>query len=629
MSQVKNLRAMFEQKGDDTSPPDRGRSPGPHSSESPRPLSKVRTNFVAIEKDGRMGLQRDACHEPSPSRHQLGVATNSEPSTDGSSVDTPEPAPKALSSQPEHRSPPGLNTSDMNEGPVSEVEVEAPAGAVSNEPSLNPDKAVDEEQKSATLTSADPTQQPEPKTLKAGLKPAAPVVKARTERSRGREARETTSTQSSTPTRTSTRPSAATAKPIAKPANKSTNKPSAPAGAGKKPESKPGTKPQERTVARRDGPVASSTTTSRTTTTARRPVTSKPTATNDTGSTKPKSKPPAKSIALPGSLTVPTTSATKGSATSRQTHSRQSGNPQANNARSPSRAGVSSVTSKPARKQLPTANNPRPSVGPPPKKAPEDAPKRDAHVDEGFLARMMRPTQASSSKTTDKVPATPPRKSASRPSLASTDTSSRRGSSTKRTGSVKSSRSIGARSATSNSGCATTDNPSIEVAVVEPIEDTLATETALVETVEDAASLANAGNLVEAPMRVEQPSNSDDLTASISQMHLKASERPVTPPAQTEGTEELVGDEVSETGSIMLPEDEINTGTAEAVSEFSEAVSERRGSPNETRPADSTDAPGNTAAYPQTSGSLPTSPGIIPETSVDATDRELVSDLSG
>ena len=28
MSQVKNLRAMFETKGDDPSPPDRGRSPG-------------------------------------------------------------------------------------------------------------------------------------------------------------------------------------------------------------------------------------------------------------------------------------------------------------------------------------------------------------------------------------------------------------------------------------------------------------------------------------------------------------------------------------------------------------------------------------------------------------------------
>ncbi|KAG6000396.1 hypothetical protein E4U21_005489 [Claviceps maximensis] len=72
MSQVKNLRAMFENKGD-SSPPDRGRSPsiplsrkqndGTSPGGSPRPLSKVRTNFVAVEKDGRLGLTRDRSDE--------------------------------------------------------------------------------------------------------------------------------------------------------------------------------------------------------------------------------------------------------------------------------------------------------------------------------------------------------------------------------------------------------------------------------------------------------------------------------------------------------------------------------------------------------------------------------------
>lgn len=37
-------------------------------------------------------------------------------------------------------------------------------------------------------------------------------------------------------------------------------------------------------------------------------------------------------------------------------------------------------------------------------------PKREAKVDEGFLARMMRPTQASASKVAEKAPTTPPRK---------------------------------------------------------------------------------------------------------------------------------------------------------------------------------------------------------------------------
>ncbi|ORY70261.1 uncharacterized protein BCR38DRAFT_103206 [Pseudomassariella vexata] len=66
---VKNLRAMFEQRGSDNAPEDRGRSPAPSNlssnlslrgtptpSQSPRPLSKVRTAFVAVEKDGRIEL---------------------------------------------------------------------------------------------------------------------------------------------------------------------------------------------------------------------------------------------------------------------------------------------------------------------------------------------------------------------------------------------------------------------------------------------------------------------------------------------------------------------------------------------------------------------------------------------
>ncbi|KAJ6443098.1 Ras GTPase activating protein [Purpureocillium lavendulum] len=87
MSQVKNLRAMFENKGDTS--PDRGRSPagvsispsnptGQNGAGSPRPLSKVRTNFVAIEKDGRIGLRRDPSGESSLSRRRLSVETDVE-----------------------------------------------------------------------------------------------------------------------------------------------------------------------------------------------------------------------------------------------------------------------------------------------------------------------------------------------------------------------------------------------------------------------------------------------------------------------------------------------------------------------------------------------------------------------
>jgi hypothetical protein len=56
---VRNIRAMFEAKNEQTSPPSRGRSPVEGSdnvrSSSSRPLSKVRASFVAVEKSGQMG----------------------------------------------------------------------------------------------------------------------------------------------------------------------------------------------------------------------------------------------------------------------------------------------------------------------------------------------------------------------------------------------------------------------------------------------------------------------------------------------------------------------------------------------------------------------------------------------
>lgn len=54
---VRNLRAMFEDR-EDTSSPSRGRSPvGSEQSTGSRPISKVRTSFVAVERSGLLGPQ--------------------------------------------------------------------------------------------------------------------------------------------------------------------------------------------------------------------------------------------------------------------------------------------------------------------------------------------------------------------------------------------------------------------------------------------------------------------------------------------------------------------------------------------------------------------------------------------
>ena len=60
-NQVNNLRAMFEQNKESTSPP-RGRSPAGLESISDinsRPISKVRTSFIAVERSGQMGPSID------------------------------------------------------------------------------------------------------------------------------------------------------------------------------------------------------------------------------------------------------------------------------------------------------------------------------------------------------------------------------------------------------------------------------------------------------------------------------------------------------------------------------------------------------------------------------------------
>lgn len=86
--------------------------------------------------------------------------------------------------------------------------------------------------------------------------------------------------------------------------------------------------------------------------------------------------------------------------------------------RSPSRNSISTTggtTTAKTLKHKPSIANvgrPRPSLGPPPKPATKDqtSAKKESHVDESFLARMMRPTQSSAKKASEKVPVSPPRK---------------------------------------------------------------------------------------------------------------------------------------------------------------------------------------------------------------------------
>lgn len=152
-----------------------------------------------------------------------------------------------------------------------------------------------------------------------------------------------------------------------------------------------------------------------------------------TGFVKPRPKSPTRPIKLPASLTAHTASSGSKTATapprtsSRQSLSRASGNIQPTNSlqahhavsRSPSRAsttGKSTLTRKPSTLK---PGHSRPSLGPPPaalkKQTSRQSLPQAAPADEGFLARMMRPTTSSASKTIVEkaAPLTPPKRSQS------------------------------------------------------------------------------------------------------------------------------------------------------------------------------------------------------------------------
>ncbi|KND91352.1 hypothetical protein TOPH_04176 [Tolypocladium ophioglossoides CBS 100239] len=443
MSQVKNLRAMFENKGE-TSPPDRGRSPGVSTSMSnpagtngtgsPRPLSKVRTNFVAIEKDGRMGLRRDHSGESSLSRRRLSIETDAESTFTfpdrpamASLDDLTKPMRKLFVSEPIPESPrQTLDASQPFQG----------AGAVSDKPSTDLDKQLGE-QPAAALTPADPTA----KTSSGDAEAKKTTPASSNGGCKGDKNQASASAAQPRATVTAPKKSAATSTNAAKPTAKPTTK--APAAtkpsteAPKRADAKSTAKVSEKPGPKRETPTAKATTAAAkskpmSSTTANRPQPLKTAGHADTGFVKPKPKSPTKPVNLPSSLMAPTASSVSKGGAPRQSLSRQSGSLQnpSSPVHSSTRASLSTTlaSAQHVKRQGSVIGRPRPSVGPPPSKTSQPeagAGKRQSHVDEGFLARMMRPTQSSSSKTADKNPSTPPKKMAPRPSTSATDHSLR------------------------------------------------------------------------------------------------------------------------------------------------------------------------------------------------------------
>ncbi|KAF5600339.1 hypothetical protein FPANT_2508 [Fusarium pseudoanthophilum] len=571
MSQVKNLRAMFENKGD-TSPPDRGRSSGASTpvqgsgtgnsgTESPvRPLSKVRTSFVAIEKDGRIGLRRDPSHESSVSRRRLSMDTDAEsvstiPDKPSASLEDAPRASKpffqeAIPESPRHQTdPPKTPTEQM--------------GAVTDEPSVNPDKKVDAEESSPSLLPAEPaTAEPVAASPKKENKPpAAPAsangktkVENTKEAKLPKETAPAATVKASAPKKTTTtRPSTISTKaPNTKPPAKSpATRPTA--SATHKPEPKPApkaapapkkeTKPAPRTTPTATRPSATNTT--------KKPQPLKPTP-SDAPFVKPKPKSPTKPVHLPASLMAPT--ASSGAKTGRQVPPSASSQNLSVPARPASRAsatGAGVSTGKTVKRQPSNVGRSRPSLGPPPKKTSDPAhPKKEAPVDESFLARMMRPTQASAQKTSEKVPTTPPKKTAKRPTSSGADATRREGS-MKTPGSAKKPARKAAESKSVTGSVSSDETSKVEPVVEEKAPEPTKTENSEVPEIQtDVPQMNNAPEDLEKPepgpvvkdahIEVEEPVPEEPQAeftpeeSSNREQEKKEDVRPITPETPTE-----------------------------------------------------------------------------------------------
>ncbi|TPX19088.1 uncharacterized protein E0L32_011249 [Thyridium curvatum] len=425
MSGVKNLRAMFEQKGE-SSPPDRGRSPGPlqhrqpNTSESPRPLSKVRTNFVAIEKDGRIGLQRETSTDSALSTgRKLSTGTEGETPPvfplksgnlfgerlDRGKTPTMDPIPQSPAKEAGASQEPAPETKAAEASKTAQVEIKTDKGTTAGKVATK-DKA-EGQSISAPEKKADAgagrAQNGQNGTAVKKVEKKAPAASASKTASKPAPASVGTKSTTKPPTKSPT-----VAKTPTSPAHPRT--PKFPPKATEKKASHP---------EKQSTPKPASTATKATASSSSRPPAIE-ISPSSTGFVKPKPKSPTRPVRLPAGLTTHTAASASRTGAPRQSLSRQSGSYAASHSnRSPSRASIASTTlsatgTKNLKRQSSTINRPRPSFGPPPKPQAKDHPvtRKEKEVDEGFLARMMRPTQASASKTADKSlhPPTPPRK---------------------------------------------------------------------------------------------------------------------------------------------------------------------------------------------------------------------------
>ena len=410
-------------------------------SETPRPLSTIRTSFVAVEKDGRIGLQRDTSRDSSVSttRKVSGEADVQTPPAlnDKSNVFEKMDSITSKTSLREQPIPESPRTDSV--GPVaSQSPKKVPVIKLASQPPSSVDKPLGAAKSEPKLGAASSNKShlngngivpssgalSEKKNDSVGAKDKDKDKMAEKDASRG-VSKNLNTTPFANKTATKILPSS-TPKSASKAPKSPTvaSAPKSPAAAAPKHAARATGKnalhPEKAAITPKTNASAPKIGTSPASV-KKPPPLHHP---SGVGFVKPKVKSPTRPVKLPPSLTTHTAASGSKVNPPRQSSSRASGTLQTVDSlgRSPSRISVSTTTTsapnapgpghKTLKRQSSNISRPRPSLGPPPKPKAKDYPptRKEREVDEGFLARMMRPTQASSSKTNEKAPLTPPRK---------------------------------------------------------------------------------------------------------------------------------------------------------------------------------------------------------------------------
>ncbi|KAJ9260050.1 hypothetical protein DTO207G8_747 [Paecilomyces variotii] len=409
---VRSLLAKFENQSqnDNTSPPSRGRSPaGSDNSGNGRPLSKVRASFIAVENVGRSGpfgglrKSNDGETPLSPSRLR---------SSDG---DDPYSTITAMSEK-ENNVPPRNGSGDSTKGeekrPESNGSSEVRSALGNILKASVPDKSQSQDGPTAASTEVSPgdektqpARKAETVAEKAGTT-SKPVTKEQSSLSLPRD--------NSTPKLNGkTSPTRPARSPVPSRAQKSTSTASQGASKDTTPGRQPASKEPTKTVAGKPSrpslnPPAKIT--SRSSPASR--DSAKKTTTKSSPNGKAQSKSPTRPVRLPASMTAPTaSSAAKTGAASQSPNRAQT--PSRGLTRKPSTLKKDATGASP---RVPASNIPRQPSRASLASPGSDRPKSRTStvgtktVDDSFLARMMRPTASSASKTHEKVEAkTPPR----------------------------------------------------------------------------------------------------------------------------------------------------------------------------------------------------------------------------